>query len=96
MSGGDYVFPLYNCSEPEEHLFSELNNKKPNINEEIVTKFAEIIGKKWLSNEFMPENLFDYIYAVLHSPSYRTKYAEMLNKHYLVSPTLKILSNFSN
>lgn len=95
MSGGDYVFPLYNCSEPEEHLFSELNNKKPNINEEIVTKFAEIIGKKWLSNEFMPENLFDYIYAVLHSPSYRTKYAEMLKTNLPRVPYPKDFEQFS-
>ena len=30
------------------------------------------------SNEFTPENLLDYIYAVLHSPNHREKYKEFL------------------
>lgn len=31
-----------------------------------------------LNATFTPENLLDYIYAVLHSPNYREKYAEFL------------------
>ena len=56
---------------------------------EIVAKFAERIGKYvGLSSPtdnglesppyFTPENLLDYIYAVLHSPNYREKYKEFL------------------
>jgi len=61
-----YVFPLY--------LYSEDGTiKKPNFNEEIVQKIEESLGET-----IDPQELFDYIYAVLHSPNYRTKYKEFL------------------
>ena len=59
-------FPLY--------LYSEDGTvRKPNFNEEIVQKIEESLGKT-----IDPQELFDYIYAVLHSPNYRTKYKEFL------------------
>ncbi len=58
-----YVFPLY---------IYENNQKIPNINKEIWNKINEKVG------ETTPENILDYIYAVLHSPSYREKYKEFL------------------
>ena len=60
------IFPLY--------LYSEDGIvKKPNFNEEIVQNIEEILGET-----IDPQELFDYIYAVLHSPNYRTKYKEFL------------------
>jgi len=59
-----YAFPLY--------LYHEDGTKTPNLNQEIVDKIKEIVG------ETIPEDIFDYIYAVLHSPSYREKYKEFL------------------
>lgn len=59
-----YVFPLY--------LYSDDGTKTPNLNTEIVNKIEEIVGKT------TPEDIFDYIYAVLHSPKYREKYKEFL------------------
>ena len=59
-----YVFPLY--------LYLEDGSKIPNLKKEIVGKIEEIVGK------VIPEDIFDYIYAVLHSPSYREKYKEFL------------------
>jgi predicted helicase len=58
-----YVFPLYGT-------FS----LKPvsNLKKEIVDEIEKIVGKT------TPENIFDYIYAVLHSPNYRKKYKEFL------------------
>lgn len=35
-------------------------------------------GRGDLATTFGPRDLFDYIYAVLHAPSYRTRYAEFL------------------
>lgn len=58
------IFPLY--------LYHDDGSKTPNLNQEIVNKIKEIVG------EVTPENIFDYIYAVLHSPSYREKYKEFL------------------
>jgi len=59
-----YNFPLYQ--------YSDGNTKKLNLRKEIVDKIEMIIGK------ISPEDIFDYIYAVLHSPSYREKYKEFL------------------
>ena len=58
------IFPLY--------LYSDDGTKTPNLNTEIVNKIEEIVGKT------TPEDIFDYIYAVLHSPKYREKYKEFL------------------
>jgi len=59
-----YHFPLY--------LYQEDGTKTPNLNTEIVEKIEKITGKT------EPEDILDYIYAVLHSPSYREKYKEFL------------------
>lgn len=58
-----YVFPLYAFDGDTQTL-----NLKP----EIVTEISKIVDK------VTPEDIFDYIYAVLHSPSYREKYKEFL------------------
>lgn len=57
-------FPLY--------LYADQNEKIPNLNKEIWDKINEVVGKT------TPENILDYIYAVLHSPTYREKYKEFL------------------
>ena len=57
-------FPLY--------LYSEDGTKVPNLKTEIVQEIENIVGKT------EPEEILDYIYAVLHSPAYREKYKEFL------------------
>ena len=64
--GAGYVFPLYLYSEDGEI-------RVPNLDKEIWSKINASIGE-----ETSPEELFDYVYAVLHSPAYRTKYKEFL------------------
>jgi predicted helicase len=59
-----YVFPLY--------LYSENGSRVSNFKKEIVDKIEKIVGK------VSPENIFDYIYSILHSPNYRKKYKEFL------------------
>jgi len=69
--------PLYIYPETDKKdLFSEhvSGEKKPNINPEL---FEEL--KKSFKKEVTPEEIFYYIYAILHSNIYRTKYAEFLN-----------------
>ena len=71
-----YVFPLYLYPEiNKKDLFSEheTGEKKPNIKPEL---FEEL--KKNYKKEVTPEEIFYYIYAVLYSNIYRTKYAEFL------------------
>jgi len=62
--GTDYVLPLY--------LYADDGTKVPNLKKEIVTEIEKTVGKT------SPENILDYIYAVLHSPAYREKYKEFL------------------
>jgi hypothetical protein len=47
--------------------------KKPNVSEALLSKLSNAFNK-----EPQPEQIFNYIYAVLYSNSYRTKYAEFL------------------
>ncbi|MEK7459746.1 MAG: type ISP restriction/modification enzyme [Patescibacteria group bacterium] len=54
------------------YLYTEQGEKIPNLNKEICEKINEEAG------ETTPENILDYIYAVLHSPKYRETYKEFL------------------
>jgi len=54
------------------YLFNEDDSCLPNLEKEIVNEIEKVVSK------VIPENILDYIYAVLHSPSYREKYKEFL------------------
>ncbi len=61
------------------------DGRVPNLSPEFVADFAEKLGLEFvpdgrgdLEATFGPEDVFDYIYAVFHSPSYRERYAEFL------------------
>ena len=83
MKTVDYVLPLYLYPETnKKDLFSEHESgeKKPNIKPEL---FEELKKNYWESipsgkKEVTPEERFYYIYAVLYSNTYRTKYSEFL------------------
>ena len=59
-----YHFPLY--------LFPDDGTKILNFENKILKEIENISGR------IEPEEILDYIYAVLHSPSYRKKYKEFL------------------
>ena len=88
-----YILPLYIYPESvEENTQEELiesNNQNeiirtPNLDPKIVADIAKAIGLTFTaeqSNEagtFAPIDILDYIYAVLHSPTYRETYKEFL------------------
>jgi predicted helicase len=84
-----YFFPLYLY--PQESSQQTLEGKPertPNLDKEIVQEISEKLGlaftpeKEEAVNTFAPIDLLDYIYAVLHSPSYREKYKEFLKTDY--------------
>lgn len=83
--GGGVVFPLYLQPETSGHKSIEQTTyRSPNLNTEIVTQIAEKLGltftneKETTKDTFAPIDILDYIYAVLHSPTYREKYKEFL------------------
>lgn len=79
-----YVFPLYlyNKTIPQKsnlktmmvfEKHADYASKKPNFSPEFLKFITEKYGKT-----LTPEEIFYYIYAVLHSPSYREKYVDFL------------------
>lgn len=75
--GSGCLFPLYLYADTDKKdLFShtkESKEKKPNISFELFDALSTTYHK-----ESSPEEVFHYIYAVLYSNIYRTKYAEFL------------------
>jgi predicted helicase len=74
-------FPLYLYPAAEELDASA--GRRPNINPEFLKALAEKLGLSQagphgLPQGVTPEDIFHYAYAVFHSPTYRTRYAEFL------------------
>jgi predicted helicase len=78
-------FPLYLYPETNgQQTIDKSTERKPNLNQEIINEIAEKLGitftneKEDTKKTFAPIDILDYIYAVLHSPTYREKYKEFL------------------
>lgn len=52
-------------------------------------------GRGDLQNDFGPRDLFDWIYAVLHAPSYRTRFGEFLKSAFPRIPVPKDRATFA-
>jgi predicted helicase len=75
-----YSLPLY--------LYADDGSKEPNLNSEIWLQINAIVG------ETEPEDILDYIYAILHSPNYRKKYNEFLKIDFPCIPYPKDKKDF--
>ncbi|MBN2594160.1 MAG: N-6 DNA methylase [Sedimentisphaerales bacterium] len=90
--GSSMNFPLYVYSDGKR-LFEDSQSswpsgkegRIPNLDKGFVNELTKKIGLKFVSDgvgdfkkTFGPEDVFDYIYGVLHSPEYRDLYAEFL------------------
>ena len=80
-----YIFPLYLYPETNgQQTIEQITERKPNLNTDIVEQIAKKLRltftneKETTENTFAPIDILDYIYAVLHSPTYREKYKEFL------------------
>ena len=93
ITGETYNFPLYLYPEDQNSEFlqdkthtstSSVQGRTPNLNTEIIKQIADNLGlnftkeKETTKDTFAPIDILDYIYAVLHSPTYRDKYKEFL------------------
>ncbi len=79
------IFPLYLYPETiVQQTIGQSTERTPNLNTEIVKQIADKLGlnftneKETTKDTFAPIDILDYIYAVLHSPTYREKYKEFL------------------
>jgi len=94
------VFPLYlYVSDISKNtLFEDVaKGSNPNLSLKFIEDFAAKLkmpfipdGKGDRKKTFGPEDIFNYMYAVLHSPTYRSRYAEFLKMDF---PRLPLTSN---
>ncbi len=99
----NYVFPLYLYPKDEEQqTIKESAKKSPNLKLAMVKQIAEKLGltfteeKETTADTFAPIDILDYIYAVLHSPTYREKYKEFLKIDFPRVPYPKDQTLFGN
>ncbi len=84
MKEVNYVYPLYLYAPgegrkvPKSTLFDEPD---PFVGKDRIENISATF-REWLDEhykcQFTPEQVFSFIYAVLHAPSYRRKYAEFI------------------
>ncbi len=67
------LFPLYNNTGEAGRNVFETGELIPNFDPEVFKSIESSLGE-----EVQPQDLFDYIYAVLHCPKYRETYKEFL------------------
>jgi predicted helicase len=103
--GGINSFPLYlyPTDTSKNILFNDDNwadspkGRKPNLSPHFINMYTAKLKMKFIpdgkgdrTKTFGPEDIFNYMYAVFHSPTYRSRYAEFLKIDF---PRLPLTSN---
>ena len=83
----NYLFPLYKYSLGRQRDFTR--GREPNLGKAFIEKAQASLGLEFLldgrgdlTTTFGPVDIFHYIYAVLHSPEYRRRYADFLKSDF--------------
>lgn len=95
------LFPLYLYPSEKEKAFGALN-RVPNFSTEFLKEVSNKLGLEFkhdyerarmesAAGAFDSEDVFTYAYAVLYSPTYRTRYAEFLKVDF---PRLPLTTDF--
>jgi len=94
--GAASVFPLYLYPAEGEMQLGE-GHRRPNLNPEFVKAVSDKLGLEFIEDgrgdlelTFGPEDIFNYAYAIFHSPTYRTRYTQFLKIDF---PRLPLTSN---
>jgi len=79
------VFPLYLTGDQDasQRRFGMIEDRRLNVRASFLSALARSLRLSQEGADLLPkgvasEDIFNYIYAVLHSPSYRNRYAEFL------------------
>ena len=100
--GGVNIFPLYLYPTNTPTLFDSIptnapGGRKPNLSPKFIIEFSQKLDLEFIVNgkgdktkTFSPEDIFNYIYAIFHSPIYRQRYAEFLKIDF---PRVPLTSN---
>jgi predicted helicase len=103
IKDGASVFPLYLYPDgalPEEDLFAHRDGRRPNLSGEFVRELCRKLRVDFVpeglgrpgKHEVGPELIFNYAYAVFHSPQYRKRYSEFLRVDF---PRLPLTGNIA-
>lgn len=87
-----YIFPLYLYAEPADGIQPRLDLShacRANLHPRLLPTLGESYGRTVTAEE-----LFDYIYAILYTPTYRTAYVELLRIDFPRIPFPADLSSF--
>ena len=83
----NYLFPLY--AYPPQTLINAAGNHVPNLDAMFIQTIETTVGFEFISDgavdletTFGPEEVLQYIYAVLHSPEYRCRYTDFLKSDF--------------
>ena len=97
----NYLFPLYTYPTEGQENFGLF--REPNLDERFTEAIAASLGLNFIADGFGdlqtcfgPEDVFHYIYAVLHSPQYRRRYADFLKSDFPRVPFTSDRSLFAN
>jgi predicted helicase len=86
-SNNGFVFPLYiyNLLDTKKDKQTIIEVVDPSHSKDRIENFSpafrKFIDKKY-GHHYSPEEIMGYIYAALHSPTYRSKYAEFLKRDF--------------
>src|SRR5579883_1337655 len=104
LKENNYLFLLYLYPDPNKKTLFDApelptgqNGRRPNLSPTFIAAISEKLhmqfipdGKGDLQQTFGPEDIFDYMYAVFHAPTYRERYTEFLKIDF---PRLPLTSN---
>lgn len=82
-----YAMPLYSY---EEHMGTSI--RKSNLSEELIEAFKSCLGLSWSEEKdhtdtaISSKDVFSYIYAYLHCPSYRNRFREFMTSEFSKIP----------
>ena len=80
-SNNGFIFPLYGTSDGRNENFS--------------ADFRTFLDRRY-ERHYTPEEILGYIYAVLHAPTYRTRYADFLRIDFPRVPFPELADGFEN
>jgi predicted helicase len=96
-SNNAFLFPLWRYTSVEGRGLLNSEEKEANLSADFIRSLEGSLGLRWTTNKsedpsstFDAPNVFHYIYAVLHSPTYRNRYSEFLKIDF---PRLPITSD---
>jgi len=97
-SGGTQCFPLYiyddAAQQSDDTLFADQSSEVPRRRDAITDAGLAHFQSAYPGETISKEDLFYYVYGILHSPDYRERYADNLSKELPRIPRVRSAADF--